>query len=164
VTNAFLRYLAVDEFDDFSGDVRWSPAVYAQRGGSGAARFDRAKPQHRRNSKVETPPPFAGELFVLVGPSTFSSGNWFATVMQDNELAKVVGEPTGNAPSSFGDLLSFTLAESGTSFTSSFKRWVRPDPTRDPADALVPDVAVPRTRETVKSGADPVMDWLRALK
>jgi hypothetical protein len=161
VTNEFLRYVAVDEYADFSGDVRWSAPVYAQRGGKGAARFDRATPQRRRNAASE-PEPFRGELFVLTGPATFSSGNWFATVMQDNKLARVVGEPTGNAPSSYGDILSFVLPGSGTSYTVSYKRWVRPDPSRDPAPSLLPDVAVPRTRESVRSGGDPVIEWLRA--
>ncbi|HEX6813646.1 MAG TPA: S41 family peptidase [Planctomycetota bacterium] len=164
VTNEFLRYVAVDEYADFSGDVRWSARVYAQRGGSGKPRFTRATPQRRSNEKVSEPDPFRGELFVLVGPATFSSGNWFATVMQDNELARIVGEPTGNAPSSYGDILSLVLPESGTSYTVSHKRWVRPDPSRDPAPALVPDVAVPRTRESVRKGHDPVLEWLRAQK
>lgn len=164
VTNAFLRHLDVDEFADFSGDVRWSKPVHAQRGSTGKAWLERAKPQRRRNDPIDEPPPFRGELYVLIGPATFSSGNWFATVMQDNKLAKLVGEPTGNAPSSFGDILSFVLPESGTSFTVSWKRWVRPDPARDPAPCLLPDVAVPRTRASVQAGTDPVLDWLRAAK
>jgi C-terminal processing protease CtpA/Prc len=162
VTDEFLRYLDVAEFRDFSGDVRWSAPALQQRRGSGAPRFEPAKAVRRRNDRVADPPPFSGELFVLTGPATFSSGNWFAAVMHDNGFAKLVGEPTGNAPSSYGDVLSFTLPESGTSYTLSFKRWRRPDPERDPAATLVPDVAVPRTRESVRDGSDPVLDWLRA--
>jgi C-terminal processing protease CtpA/Prc len=116
----------------------------------------------RKNTRRSAPPPVAGELFVLTGPATFSSGNWFAVIVQDNGLGKVVGEPTGNAPSSYGDILSFELPCSGTGYTLSFKRWVRPDPSRDPAPCLVPDVLVPRTAATIRSGSDPVLDWLRA--
>jgi hypothetical protein len=162
VTDEFLRYVDVAEFRDFSGDVRWSAPALQQRRGSGEPRFEPAKPAKRRNVRVDDPPPFRGELFVLTGPATFSSGNWFATVMKDNGFAQLVGEPTGNAPSSFGDVLSFTLPESGTSYTLSFKRWYRPDQARDPATTLAPDHAVPRTRASVRAGSDPVLDWLRA--
>jgi len=81
--------------------------------------------------------------------------------VQDDHLGKIVGEPTGNAPSSYGDILSFTLPNSGLAYTVSFKRWVRPDPARDPAACLEPDVAVPRTRQSVRDGTDPVLEWLR---
>ena len=77
-------------------------------------------------------------------------------------FAKLLGEPTGNAPSSYGDILTFTLPASGLSYTLSFKRWRRPDGARDPAPTLLPDVPLPRTAATVREGTDPVLDWLRA--
>ena len=138
VVDEFLRYLDVESYASFSGDVRWSAAALQQRKGAGQVRFEPATANRRRNARVETP--FAGELFVLTGPGTFSSGNWFATIVQDNRLGKVVGEPTGNAPSSHGDILSFTLPNSGLAYTVSFKRWIRPDPARDPASCIEPDV------------------------
>ena len=79
--------------------------------------------------------PFRGQLFVLTSKATFSSGNWFGVIVRDNQLGKIVGEPTGNAPSSFGDVLSFTLPRSGLGFTLSYKQWIRPDPSRDPDGA-----------------------------
>jgi hypothetical protein len=161
VTDEFLRYLDLDGYQNFSGDVRWSPTALQQRHGDGAPRFEKAQPVHRDNDHVADPPPFRGELFVLTGPATFSSGNWFATVVHDNRLGRIVGEPTGNAPSSFGDILTLSLPKSGCSYTLSFKRWVRPDPQLDPAPTLVPDVLVPRTRKSVVDGSDPVLDWLR---
>ena len=162
VVDEFLRYLDVAEYRSFSGDVRWSPAALKQRREPGEPRFEPARPQRRKNARRSEPPPFAGQLFVLTGPATFSSGNWFAVVVQDNGLGKIVGEPTGNAPSSYGDILQFELPCSGIGYTLSFKRWVRPDPSRDPAPCLVPDVLVPRTADTIRSGSDPVLDWLRA--
>jgi len=159
VVDEFLRYIDVESYASFSGDVRWSAAALQQRKALGQVRFESAKANRKRNVRVEGP--FAGELLVLTGPGTFSSGNWFAVVVQDNHLGKVVGEPTGNAPSSFGDILSFTLPNSGLCYTVSFKRWIRPDPARDPAICLEPDVAVPRTRQNVRDGTDPVLEWLR---
>jgi len=159
VVDEFLRYIDVESYASFSGDVRWSTAALQQRKESGKVRFEPARANRRRNVRVEAP--FAGELFVLTGPGTFSSGNWFAVIVQDDHLGKIVGEPTGNAPSSYGDILSFTLPNSGLAYTVSFKRWVRPDPARDPAACLEPDVAVPRTRQNVRDGTDPVLEWLR---
>ncbi|HEU4418804.1 MAG TPA: S41 family peptidase, partial [Planctomycetota bacterium] len=159
VVDEFLRYIDVESYASFSGDVRWSAAALQQRKEAGQVRFEPARANRRRNVRFEEP--FAGELFVLTGPGTFSSGNWFATVVQDNRLGKIVGEPTGNAPSSHGDILSFTLPNSGLAYTVSFKRWIRPDPARDPAACLEPDVSVPRTRQNVLDGTDPVLEWLR---
>jgi C-terminal processing protease CtpA/Prc len=99
---------------------------------------------------------------VLTGPATFSSGDWFAVVVHDNRLGTIVGEPTGNAPSSYGDVLSFSLPRSGLAYSLSFKRWVRPDPALDPATCLEPDALVPRTPESIASDSDTVLDWLRA--
>lgn len=161
VTDAFLTWLDVESFASFSGDVRWSEDALAQRQGKGAPRFEPAQPVRRSNPRTTDPPPFVGEVFVLTGPATFSSGNWFALVLRDNVLAKVVGEPTGNSPSSYGDILTFTLPHSACSFTLSFKRWVRPQPERDPAMTLEPDVSVPRTAQSLRDGTDPVLTWLR---
>ncbi|HLQ36399.1 MAG TPA: S41 family peptidase [Planctomycetota bacterium] len=160
VLDEFLRYVDVDGYLSFGGEVRMSAAVKAQRGASAAFAGSSASAR-RRNVRRSTPPPFHGQLSVLVGKHTFSSGNWFAVVVQDNKLGKVVGEPTGNAPSSFGDILSFTLPQSGLSFTLSYKKWLRPDPRRDPADTLTPDVLVPVTRQDLRTGSDPVLEYLR---
>src|SRR5262249_46575349 len=109
----------------------------------------------------DDPPSFKGELFVLTSARTFSSGSWFAVVVQDNKLGRVVGEPTGNAPSSYGEILSFTLPNSALSFTLSQKRWIRPDPARAPAPALEPALPAARTPESVRDGVDPVLELLR---
>ena len=160
VTDEFLRYVDVEQYLSFGSLVRGSSAVRAQRGQ--LAKGSVTYPQPRaRNPVHEDPPPFRGELLVLAGNRTFSSGTWFATVVQDNGLGKVVGEPTGGRPSCFGDILSFTLPNSGLSYTLSFKQWLRPKPERDPADTLAPDVAVPRTRADVATGRDSVLEWLR---
>lgn len=161
VVDEFLRYVDVDAYDSFSGDVRWSAIALEQRQAPGEPRFEPARPVRRKNVRRSEPPPFAGQLFVLVGPATSSSGNWFAGIVHDNRLGTLVGEATGNAPSSYGDILHLSLANSALEYTLSFERWVRPDPSLDPAPCLEPNVRVPRTSATVASGTDPVLDWLR---
>ena len=164
VVDRFLGYLAVDAYDGFSSDVRWSAEALAQRQQSGPERFEPARANRRENRRVDEPPPFDGELFVLTTPATFSSATDFATIVHDNHLGRIVGEPGGGAPSSYGDILYFVLPQSCCSYTLSFKRWVRPDPQQDPAPALLPDVAVPRTRQSIKAGSDQVLEWLRAQR
>lgn len=162
VVDEFLRYVDVAHFTGFGGDVRWSEAALRIRGEPGPPRLEPARRARIVNDRHPHPPPFAGRLFVLTGPATFSSANWFAVIVHDNRLGTVVGEPTGSAPSSYGDILRFALPHSAAGYTLSFKHWVRPDPTLDPADCLRPDVHVPRTAATVAAGTDPVLEWLRA--
>jgi C-terminal processing protease CtpA/Prc len=164
VVDELLRYIDVESYSSPGAEVRSSAAASGQRGFVAALPRSTGVPVRRNNARHAEPPPFGGQLFVLTGKHTFSSGNWFAVVLQDNAIAKVVGEPTGNAPSSFGDILSFTLPESGLSFTLSFKRWYRPDPARDPADCVVPDVLVPVTRRDLVEGRDPVLEHLRQTR
>jgi hypothetical protein len=164
VVDEFLRYLDVPAYFSYGGEVRQTADSLLQRKQLGLPGYQRHPPARRENRRHERPPPFAGEVSILTSNRTFSSGNWFAVIFRDNELGEIVGEPTGNAPSSFGDVLSFTLPASQLSFTLSFKKWVRPDPERDPADCLVPDHAVALTRQHLLDGTDPVLDFLRQRK
>ena len=102
---------------------------------------------------------------MLTSPATFSSGSWFAVVLRDNDLATVVGEPTGNAPSSYGDILRFQAPNSKLQFTVSHKYWQRPDPSRDPSDALYPDFAVvQRWTDFVDDGDKQLLRFLESLQ
>lgn len=163
VANEFLRYVNVADYADFSALVRVSEAAMDQRQLPGPPRVVQSPPSRRGNQRVESPPPFDGTIYVLTSRHTFSSGSWFATVLHDNDLATLVGEPTGGAPGHYGDVLSFTLPESGLSYTLSFKCFVRPDPSRNPATSLTPDVRVPMTRAALMEGTDPVLEHVRGL-
>lgn len=103
---------------------------------------------------------FGGELIVAIGPGTFSAASDLATLLHDNGLALLVGEATGGAPSSYGDILRFQVPSGSLTFSVSFKSFTRPDPARDPAHELTPDVPLPATIEDLRSGQDPVARWL----
>jgi hypothetical protein len=162
--DALLKYLPADALRAFSGQVRtsrpareqgrgqwWDPIVHT------AARYFPLQPARPEDRSLT----FHGQVYVLTSWLTFSSGNWVAALLQDNRLATVVGEPTGNAPSSFGDALRFTTPYLGLRFSVSYKRWQRPAAERDPADTLAPDVHVPTTAADVRDGRDPQIEWLR---
>ncbi len=163
VINEFLRYIDIRAYDDYSGEVRETRDSLKQHGNKGATGYRRLDSQRRQNEAVKGLPPFRGKLYILTSKRTFSSGNWFAVLFQDNRIGQVLGEPTGNAPSSFGDTLGFSFPESAYSLTLSYKKWVRPDPDRDPADSLVPDCHIPLTRQHIIDGVDPVIEYVREL-
>lgn len=164
VITEFLRYLDVESYHGPGSVIRWSDEARARQTGLAklAGGVMRYGPQTVRNARVAEP--FRGQTFVLTSKTTFSSGNWFAVLVQDNKIGKVLGEPTGNAPSSYGDILTFSLPHSGLSYTLSFKRWMRPDPKCDPADCVTPDHLLALTRRHVIDGSDPVLDHLRKAR
>ena len=164
VVDEFLRYLDIDRYRHFGGDIRYSKELGEKLGYSRTSGYRRGKPRKARNRKIEDKSLlFDGRLFVLTSAATFSSGNWFAVIVKDNDLGTVIGEPTGNAPSSYGDVPTFEMPNTGFSFTVSHKRWIRPNPDNDPADALYPDVTVCTTIDDMINGTDPQLDKLRAI-
>lgn len=162
VTDEFLRYLGIDSFRNFGGAMRVSEEVIRQRGIQAEPGLHENPSGTRRVDRVADVEPFRGELFVLTGNGTFSSANWFAVVIQDNDLGEIVGEPPGNSPSCYGDILTLDLPESAVTCTLSFKRFVRPAPERDPADALTPDREIPLTLQDLLDDNDPVLEFLRS--
>ena len=168
VIDAILRYLPANTIRTYGGRIRFSPQANAQRGYTFLMRlinlFSAKGPR-----AVTTPRPsdprhiFTGDLYVLTSNQTGSSGMWLAVVLSDNWLATIVGEPTGGAPSGYGDILTFQLPETGLRFAVSHKQWIRPDPTRDPTDTLMPDFFIPTTAEDIRASRDPQLDWIRAV-
>jgi len=106
---------------------------------------------------------FAGRLFILTGHNTFSSACGFATVLQDNGLAVVIGEPTGGKPTCFGDVLYFELPNTKIECGVSHKEFFRPDESKNHEDSLYPDYPVEYDyAEKFHTGRDVVFE--RALE
>lgn len=126
VANEFMRYLPLEEYADYGSRVRYNFWV---------ANNDN---QVRRNEQYKDLL-FDGELYILTSKATFSSGKWFAVLLRDNNLGRVIGEPPGNRPSAYGDVLLFQMPESNLLFMITYKQFTRPDTTRDSEDALWPD-------------------------
>lgn len=113
-----------------------------------------------KTSEDQKVTPFNGKVFILVDNRTFSAAVDFAMFFSDNHLAQIVGERTGGVPTSYGDLLwPFKLPES-FSLSMSHKLFTRPDPSRDPAESLEPDIEIPTTLKDYFTGRDPQMEWL----
>jgi hypothetical protein len=107
-------------------------------------------------------PPVGGNIrrIVITGRQTFSSGLFAA-----EDLAKVgwtlVGEPTGGKPTAFGEVLGFTLPNSGLRGQHSTRLFTGLVQPRN--DSLLPDVLVPWTWAAASQELDPFLDAALAL-
>ena len=158
VVNEFLRYLDVDEYKNYGAEVRFSKDVKQQRGQTFIFKYIKDSGKKVKNEKVNDEKLiFKGNTFILTSPITFSSGNWFAVMFKDNKLGTIVGEPTGNQPSSYGDILTFQLPNSGFIFTVSYKKFTRPNISKDNENCLNPDIIVYTTIDDILNDKDPQM-------
>ena len=116
---------------------RNSPLAAKQRGygrKDGFVEHSRSLDGVKRNPNIS--------LIVLVNDGTFSSATMLAVWVQDGKLGRVVGYPSANAPTSFGDILTYTLPRTGVEVVMSHKQFQRPDANADQT-TLTPDVLVP---------------------
>jgi hypothetical protein len=103
---------------------------------------------------------FHGKVYVLVGERTYSSAIILSSIIKDNKLFTVVGQPTGGRPSHYGETLILKLPNSGIVCRISCKKFFRPDVSKDSEDSLYPDVEIWPTFDDYKHGRDPVYDWV----
>ena len=112
--------------------------------------------------QVEPEQWFTGEVYVMVSPTTFSSAQLFAAMLQDNELATIVGEPTGNASSFHGEKLWFDVPHTQLRISLAASWLTRPDPTRAEASTLAPDLVVWTTAQDLLDGRDAALETIWA--
>jgi hypothetical protein len=103
---------------------------------------------------------FKGKVYFLVGDGTYSSAIILSTLVKDNKLFTMVGQPTRGRPSHYGDTPVLKLPNSGIVCRISCKKFFRPDISKDTEDSLYPDVEIWPTFEDLKYGRDPVFDWV----
>ncbi|MCF7913408.1 MAG: hypothetical protein K9M99_12850 [Candidatus Cloacimonetes bacterium] len=85
---------------------------------------------------------FAGKLFFITGYDTFSSAGDMVTIAYDNGIGTVIGEPMGQKPTSYGDILYFTLPNSGIQGSVSHKVFKRPKRSLNREETIYPDIVV----------------------
>jgi C-terminal processing protease CtpA/Prc len=158
VVEVFLRQLPIDSYVTYGSKIRYSKQAAERVGIRRTWGTSSYPPSTRRIESVEDP--FIGNVFVLIGNQTFSAGNWIAVVFYDNERGTVLGEPTGNAPSSFGDMITFQLPNTRFILGVSYKYFTRPDPSNDPQDSLYPQVLIDRTLDDFVKGIDPCVNYI----
>lgn len=129
VSNEFLKYIPVDSFKGFGCNIRYKSFAIKNK--------SRIEKNEKYNDLI-----FNGKIFILTSKATFSSATYFAVLLKDNDLCQVIGEPSGNRPSAYGDVLSFQMPHSNLSFSLTYKKFSRPKVSRDKEDALMPDYIV----------------------
>jgi C-terminal processing protease CtpA/Prc len=106
---------------------------------------------------LDLPLRYKGKLYLLIGPDTFSAAITFATILQDYDLALLIGEETGDKASYCAytsDPLSLTRTH--LRYQCPADCFVRPGGISD-NHGVIPDVVVKTRIQDRFAGVDPVL-------
>lgn len=98
-------------------------------------------------------------LYVLIGPKTFSAAMNNAAQFQDDTSAITVGETIGEKPNSYQEPRQFRLPNSHLVVRASTLFYTF---RKEGENAVRPNKEIIPTWDDVKSGRDPVLDWVLA--
>lgn len=101
-------------------------------------------------------PVFRGRTVALVNENTKSAASLLAGLLQDNQLAQIVGMPTGNNPTGPTGVTMFRLPRSGLLITLPTEFDRRADPAN--GDILIPDHWIEPTLSDFTTGNDPLFN------
>ena len=82
---------------------------------------------------------YNGNVYFLIGPNTFSSANMLANAVKDFQLATLIGEPTGESPNDYGELITLKLPNTGITFFTSTKQYIRANGDANDRNPVLPD-------------------------
>lgn len=103
-----------------------------------------------------------GHLYVVIDRGTFSSAVINAVELHEECGARLIGEPSGGRPNSFGEVRAFRLPNSRLTVTYSTKYFRLVD---EDAESLMPSSVVLTSSADYLAGQDPVMnEILRLIK
>jgi len=105
-------------------------------------------------------PKFKGKVYVLIGTNTFSAGQVLATTIADNNLATLVGKPTGNKPTGQTGASGFKLPNTKKIIMISYTFMERPNKKKNDEDALYPNVEIHHTYEQIMNGNDKQFEYI----
>lgn len=160
VINEFLRYIDVEQYKTFGVTRRLSEQAAEQRSHIISTKGEKkTKPSITKNKKIKEFL-FGGDVYALTDDGTFSAASDFATILKDNEIGTLIGEPTGNAPNSYGDILFFQMKNSELLYNISYSEWIRPEKGKRDDYALYPDIQVSYGIDDYIEGRDLVMEKL----
>lgn len=121
---------------NYGAVIRFSPLAQEQRGylrKSGSIEY-KSSNKAVKNEDIN--------LYVLTNEVTFSSAQMLCVWVSDGDLGTLVGRPSSNKPSSYGDVLTYQLKNSNLIGQVSYKKWRRPDVSKDNEPILEPDIYV----------------------
>jgi hypothetical protein len=100
---------------------------------------------------------FQGNVYVLIGRSTYSATVMLAATVKDYRLGVLVGEETGGLATQYADIYPFELPQTHLSAMVSHKRFARPSG-RDDGRGVLPDYWVEEGDAARGAGIDAIMD------
>lgn len=132
---------------NYGSFVRYSELAKKNRRvpSEGYKQNDPDKTKAKRNEK--------NKLVVLTNERTYSSATMMAVFAKDGGLGTVIGRPSSNSPSCYGDILYYQLPISSIEVSISYKRWLRPDTEADQR-ILMPDIVTEYNEDILQKAID----------
>lgn len=103
---------------------------------------------------------FAGKVYLLTGPWTFSSGMMVADAAKQFKLAEVIGAPTGETTTDFGEVFSIALPNSGVIMNLTTSMDIGADCNPQNFSPVMPDVPVDRSLQEKIDGRDKALEYV----
>ncbi len=142
IASQFLSFVAVKSYMFIGNQLRYN------------------NPGEFRELKPEDPPPFGGNIYLFTSNSTFSAATDFTVVLQANSIAKVIGQPTGNTASFFGNPTYFSMPDCKLGFNCATTHYKAPVEDDNQDKAVIPDFKVEYTSRDIIENEDPWLDFL----
>jgi C-terminal processing protease CtpA/Prc len=163
LVNYLYEFITPKPYLNFAqGEVKVSEYALRERSGNLSKlanlqedRVEVKKPKLKKPSKNKYR--FKGQVYVLIGPYTFSSATDFAALIKDFETGILVGQETGGLASSYGDKIRGQLSNSGLDFAVSYKKFVRPAG-YDNGRGVIPDIKVENNYQEERNGIDQILN------
>ena len=101
---------------------------------------------------------YNGKVCVLTGPNTFSSANMLANAIKDYQLATIIGEATGESCNDYGELYWNQLPNTGLTFYTCSKQFIRANGDAADPNPVFPDIEVKQSPNSLK---DEVLEFAK---
>lgn len=111
-------------------------------------------------SRMPVDDKFMGQVYLLTGAFTFSSGNMVADGAKEFKLATLVGEPTGEMVNDFGEVFSIILPNTGLIINLTTSMDIGAGCNPDLKSAVIPDIIVVPSLDDRIKGKDKVLEYV----
>jgi len=105
---------------------------------------------------------FQGQVFLLIGPQTYSAGVTFSAAVKHYGLATLVGQTTVDSPANYGIAYGFKLPHSGLAAMAATGFIVAPGAQKG-CGGVVPHHVVRQSVEDTANEIDSVLEFTRGL-
>ncbi len=156
------KWKVSDEYKTFIQEQAKTNAVYAT--GSFKRYLNKMTGDIISETEIRTytagnnPLRYSGKICVLTGPNTFSSANMLSNAIKDYQLATIIGEATGEAPNDYGELYWNKLPNTGLSFYTCSKQFIRANGDAADPNPVLPDILIKQNPDNLK---DEVLEFAK---